>query len=192
MFKFSTQVVAAVFLILLASAGGARLMQVASDNTAAPHEETATFSRGCFWGLQERLRQIPGVIKTRVGYTGGQVPDPTFEMVASGKTGHVEAVEVRFDPCQLSYAQLVEAFLKPRKVPGLVTAAGMPSRCVIFYHGEQQAEIARQAVRQIALPGESIPQVVVQIIPASTFYLAEDYHQDYYRKNSPAGGCSLF
>jgi methionine-S-sulfoxide reductase len=192
-FKISFKLLAAAFLVIVGLGGMAWLAQAGSGQyPTRPGEETAVLSSGCFWGLQERLRDLPGVIKTRVGYTGGQVPAPTFEMVASGKTGHVEAVEVLFDPSKLTYAELLRAFLTPRKTPGQTLPAAIRSRCIIFYDSARQENVARQAVQQIKLAAGSVPYPVVDITPARTFYLAEDYHQDYYRKNLPAGGCSLF
>jgi methionine-S-sulfoxide reductase len=120
----------------------------------AAHYETATLAGGCFWGLQETLRQIPGVIKTTVGYTGGTTPNPTYEQVAGGKTGHKEAVQVVFDPAKLSYEQLLTHFLTAPVPARLATGTDNPHRPAIFY---RDAEHARppNALRIISTSQES-------------------------------------
>jgi methionine-S-sulfoxide reductase len=148
----------------------------------AAHYETATLAVGCFWGLQETLRQIPGVVKTTAGYTGGTKASPTYEEVAGGKSGHVEAVEVVFDPAKLSYEDLVNDFLVGLK-------AGAASRSEIFYHDEGQRLSAKRV--KINRSGKGKATVMTQILAATKFYPAEEYHQDYYRKSAVEHKCDL-
>jgi peptide-methionine (S)-S-oxide reductase len=146
--------------------------------------ERATFAAGCFWGVEAAFRQINGVLATAVGYTGGQVPDPGYERVCKGRTGHAEAVEVWFDPAQVSYAELLETFWRihnptTRNRQGF--DFGSQYRSAIFCHdaGQQEAAIASRDAQQ-----ESVRrQIVTQISPASAFYRAEEYHQHYLEKH---------
>jgi len=160
-------------------------------NPATMHYECATLAGGCFWSLQEELRNIPGVVKTTVGYTGGNVPNPTYEMVSSGKTGHTEAVQVIFDPSKLSYEQLLADFLNARD-PAKQSALMSSHRPAIFYHDEAQRQIAERVKAQINQSGKWKSPMLTEIVAAKTFYAAESWHQDYLRKNSAAHRCSLF
>jgi peptide-methionine (S)-S-oxide reductase len=142
--------------------------------------ERATFAAGCFWGVEAAFRQINGVLATTVGYTGGHVPDPSYDRVCGGRTGHAEAVEVWFDPAQVSYAQLLETFWRihnptTRNRQGF--DFGRQYRSAIFYHdaGQQEAAIASRDAEQ----HQRKRQIVTQIAPASAFYRAEEYHQQY-------------
>jgi peptide-methionine (S)-S-oxide reductase len=146
--------------------------------------ERATFAAGCFWGVEAAFRQINGVLQTAVGYTGGHVPDPTYERVCRGRTGHAEAVEVWFDPAQVSYAQLLQTFWRihnptTRNRQGF--DFGRQYRSAIFCHdaGQQEAAIASRDAEQQSLRR----QIVTQITPASAFYRAEEYHQRYLEKH---------
>ena len=156
------------------------------------HYETATLAGGCFWGLQETLRNIPGVVRTRVGYTGGTVPNPTYEMVVSGTTGHTESVEVIFDPARLSYEQLLTDFLTLHDPAGQTTRVGSSHRSAIFYHNEQQRETAERVKEKINHSGKWNTPITTEISKATPFYPAEEYHQDYLRKRSLARSCSMF
>jgi len=157
----------------------------------ATHLETATFAGGCFWGLQETLRQIPGVIKTTVGYTGGTTPNPTYELVAGGKSGHQEAVEVVFDPARLSYEQLLTDFLTAKTPARLATSTNSVHHPAIFYHNEAQRQAAVSVRSKIGKPGKWDAPYVADIHPATPFYRAEEFHQDYYRKTAAARMCGL-
>jgi peptide-methionine (S)-S-oxide reductase len=146
--------------------------------------ERATFAAGCFWGVEAAFRQINGVLATAVGYTGGHVPDPTYKRVCGGRTGHAEAVEVWFDPAQVSYAQLLQTFWRihnpaTRNRQGF--DFGRQYRSAIFYHDAAQRDAAissRDAEQQSVKR-----QIVTQITPASAFYRAEEYHQHYLEKH---------
>lgn len=174
-------------LVALAALGFARLAPARSA-----HYETATLTGGCFWGLQETLRQIPGVIKTTAGYTGGTVPNPTYELVHAGGTGHAEAVEVVFDPAQLSYAQLLTDFLTLRNPTRVPDSPDFTGRSGIFYHSEAQRQIAERVKAQMDRSGRWSAPVVTEITPATAFYAAEDDQQDYYRKHAGSPSCRLF
>lgn len=175
-------------LSLAAIVAAAFAIGATQKNSATTHYETATLAGGCFWSLQEELRDIPGVVKTTVGYTGGNVPNPTYEMVSSGKTGHTEAVQVIFDPAKLSYEQLLADFLAGH-IPQSATSSHRPA---IFYHDAAQQQIAERVEMQIAQPGKLKNPVTAEIVAAKTFYPAESWHQDYFRKNAAAHTCSLF
>ena len=145
--------------------------------------ERATFAAGCFWGVEGAFRQINGVLRTTVGYTGGHVPNPTYNRVCRGRTGHAEAVEVWFDPAQVSYAQLLQTFWEihnptTRNRQGL--DFGRQYRSAIFYHddGQKEAALASREAQQQSLKR----QIVTEITPASAFYPAEEYHQHYLEK----------
>jgi peptide-methionine (S)-S-oxide reductase len=150
--------------------------------------ERATLAAGCFWGVEAAFRQIHGVVQTAVGYTGGHVPDPGYERVCRGRTGHAEAVEVWFDPAQVSYPQLLQAFWR---IHNPVTRNrqgfdfGRQYRSAIFYHdtSQQEAAIASRDAEQQSLRR----QIVTQITPASAFYRAEEYHQRYLEKHGRPG-----
>ena len=150
--------------------------------------ERATFAAGCFWGVEAAFRQVHGVLQTAAGYTGGHVPDPTYEQVCRHRTGHAEAVEVWFDPAQVGYEQLLQTFWRihnptTRNRQGF--DFGSQYRSAIFYHdaGQQEAAIAsRDAEQQSARR-----QIVTQITPASAFYRAEEYHQRYLEKHGRTG-----
>jgi peptide-methionine (S)-S-oxide reductase len=149
--------------------------------------ERATFAAGCFWGVEAAFRQIPGVLQTAVGFTGGHVPNPTYERVCGHRTGHAEAVEVWFDPAQVSYGQLLETFWRihnPTTRNRQGWDFGSQYRSAIFYHGADQQELAIAA--RDAEQHSLRRQIVTQITPASAFYRAEEYHQRYLEKHGRA------
>jgi peptide methionine sulfoxide reductase msrA/msrB len=157
-----------------------------------PKSETAIFAGGCFWGMQEILRQIPGVIKTTVGYTGGTVPNPTYQMVCSRTTGHAEAVQIVFNPSKLSYEQLVGFFFRmhdPTTRDRQENDVGSEYRSAIFYTSDDQKQIAERVKAQVDKSGKWKRPVVTEITKASVFYPAEDYHQDYFLKNTGGYSC---
>jgi peptide-methionine (S)-S-oxide reductase len=143
----------------------------------------ATFGAGCFWGVEAAFRQLDGVTKTRVGYTGGALENPTYEDVCSHTTGHAEVVEVDYDPDQVSYDELLEVFWRkhnPTQLNRQGWDIGDQYRSVIFVHDEQQRDAAEQS-KQNEQAAYRKP-IVTQIEPAPTFYEAEDYHQQYLEK----------
>lgn len=152
----------------------------------------ATFAAGCFWGVEKILSHIPGVVATSVGYAGGTAPNPTYEQICTGRTGHAEAVEVVYDTSQVSYQELLTTFFEyhdPTTVNRQGPDLGSQYRSVIFYHDEEQAEMARRAKKALEQKKVFQAPVVTEIIPAAPFYRAEEYHQKYLEKN-PFGYCS--
>ncbi len=153
----------------------------------------ATFAAGCFWGVEEAFRQTPGVLETTVGYTGGQLDHPTYEQVCSDRTGHAEAVEVRFDPDRISYARLLEMFWSlhnPTTLNRQGPDVGSQYRSAVFYHDDQQREQAEAMKRRLDESGVFGRPIVTEITPASTFWPAEDYHQQYVHKRG-GGSCHV-
>jgi len=143
--------------------------------------QTATFACGCFWGVESKFQQMEGVISTDVGYTGGTTESPTYQSVCGGGTGHAEAVEIVFDPSQVSYLDLLQRFFNMHDPTDTGDTHGGQYRAAIFYHSTDQEAAARQFAQQIQ--ASSGRAVTTQIAPAVTFFRAEEYHQDYYKKN---------
>ena len=147
--------------------------------------EKATFGAGCFWGVEEAFRQTPGVSSTAVGYAGGTLDNPTYEQVCSGRTGHAEVVQVEFDPAQVSYEQLLQVFWEnhnPTQLNRQGPDIGTQYRSAIFYHSPEQKAVAEQSKQQLEASGQFNRPIVTQIEAASTFYRAEEYHQQYLAK----------
>lgn len=154
--------------------------------------EKATFAAGCFWGVEESFYDLPGVVATRVGYTGGNLEQPSYQQVCSDSTGHAEAVEVTFDPDMISYEQLLAVFWQahdPTQLNRQGPDVGSQYRSAIFYHSEQQRLLAEQSRDTLDASGRYRRSLVTEIVPASTFWEAEEYHQKYHLKNS--GGCGF-
>jgi peptide methionine sulfoxide reductase msrA/msrB len=155
--------------------------------------EMATFAAGCFWGVEEAFKQIEGVIETTVGYTGGSYPHPTYEQVCTGKTGHAEAVCIKFDPKIVSYEDLLSEFWRihdPTTPNCQGPDVGTQYRSAIFYHNEAQKEAAERSREEFDRSRVYSNKAVTEIVPASTFYPAEDYHQDYFEKQG-GGSCHV-
>lgn len=156
--------------------------------------EKAVFAAGCFWGVEASFRRVRGVVSARVGYTGGRTRDPTYEDVCTDTTGHAEAVEVEFDPTIVSYGQLLDVFWgihDPTTLNRQGPDRGTQYRSAVFYASEQQraeAEASRDRLQASGRLGRA--NVVTEIVPAGTFYEAEEYHQRYFEKRG-GGGCRL-
>jgi peptide-methionine (S)-S-oxide reductase len=149
----------------------------------------ATFAAGCFWGVGATFRQLPGVLSTRVGYTGGQMPNPTYDDVCTDRTGHAEAVEVEYDPAKVSYEQLLNVFWEnhdPTTPNRQGPDWGTQYRSVIFFHSPEQESAAKVSKEALDKSGRFRNKVVTQIVPATTFYPAEDYHQQHLEKRGLA------
>jgi peptide-methionine (S)-S-oxide reductase len=147
--------------------------------------EKATFAAGCFWGVEAAFRQIPGVVGTRVGYTGGHTDDPTYERVCSHTTGHAEAVEVTFDPERVSYEQLLDVFWtnhNPTTKNRQGLDIGDQYRSAVFFHSPEQQEAAERTKEAVQAKLHWPKKVVTEIVPAPEFHEAEDYHQQYHEK----------
>ncbi len=145
----------------------------------------ATFAAGCFWGVEAAFRQVPGVKQTAVGYTGGQMTSPTYEQVCTDRTGHAEAVEVEYDPAQVSYENLLEVFWAnhdPTQLNRQGPDYGSQYRSAIFYHTPEQQAAAEASKQALADSGKLRRPIVTQIVPAAEFYRAEEYHQQYLEK----------
>ena len=146
----------------------------------------ATFGAGCFWHVEDLLAKTKGVKSTKVGYTGGQLPNPTYEEVCTDRTGHAEAVEVEFDPEEISFEELLDIFWNnhnPTTLNRQGPDVGNQYRSAIFYHDEKQKEIAEKSKQSISESGKYDNPVVTEIVPAPTFYDAEEYHQKYFKKH---------
>ena len=159
---------------------------VISSTGRAAELEKATFAGGCFWCMVPPFEALAGVVSVTSGYTGGHTKDPTYEEVSSGTTGHAESVEIVYDPSKISYSKLLDVFwhnIDPTAKDGQFCDFGEQYRTAIFYHNEEQKKLAEDSKKAIeqskVLPGP----IYTQIVPASVFYKAEEYHQDYYRKN---------
>ena len=148
--------------------------------------ERATFAAGCFWGIEAAFREVKGVISTRVGYTGGRTKDPTYEEACTGKTGHAEAVEVIFDADIVSYQELLELFWSihdPTQLNRQGPDYGTNYRSAIFYHSDDQKNLAEGSRKKLEDSGRfGRRPVVTEIVPATSFYPAEEYHQQFYEK----------
>jgi peptide methionine sulfoxide reductase msrA/msrB len=148
--------------------------------------ETATFAGGCFWCTQADFEKVPGVVKVVAGYTGGHKENPTYEEASSGTTGHVEAVQVYYDPAKITYEELLNWFwrhIDPTDPSGQFVDRGSQYRSVIFYHNEEQKRLAERSRDALTKSGKFDKPIVTEIIKFTKFYEAEDYHQDYYKKN---------
>ena len=149
--------------------------------------EKATFAAGCFWGVEAAFRQVEGVLSTRVGYTGGSVPNPTYEQVCTDRTGHAEAVEVIYDASRVSYDDLLDVFWSnhnPTTKNRQGFDVGTQYRSAIFFHSPEQEQAARASRERVQATLDR--PIVTEITPASDFYEAEDYHQQYLEKRGRA------
>lgn len=150
----------------------------------------ATFAAGCFWGVEFKLSQVPGVLSTRVGYTGGATKDPSYEEVCTDGTGHAEAVEVTYDPAKVSYEKLLDVFFSlhdPTQVDRQGPDVGTQYRTAVFYHSAAQELAASTAIKKLNASGKFRRPIATQVVPADTFYPAEEYHQKYYQKRGKQG-----
>ena len=153
----------------------------------------ATFAAGCFWGVEEEFRHIKGVTSTMAGYTGGKLANPSYEDVCTDTTGHAEAVELEYDPAQVSYEKLLDTFwkihdptTKDRQGPDF----GSQYRSAIFFHTPEQERAALASKKKLEASGAFERPIVTQIVPASAFFRAEEYHQQYFAKRGLAS-CRL-
>ena len=160
------------------------LVAVGTNSYSDAQEEKATFAGGCFWCIESAFEGLEGVVEVISGYTGGQKENPTYEEVCSGTTGHYEAVQVTYDPSKVTYRQLLEVFwrqIDPTDAEGQFSDRGSQYRTAIFYHNDEQRRLAEESKEVLDKSGRFSTPIVTQILPAPTFYRAEDYHQNYYR-----------
>ena len=149
--------------------------------------KTAIFAGGCFWCMVKPFDTLPGIVSVVSGYTGGTTVNPTYEQVARGQTGHTEAVQITYDPEVISYSELVEIYWQqtdPTDAGGQFADRGDSYRPVIYYNNDEQKNIAEKSKQSLQDSGVFNREIVTKIEPATTFYPAEDYHQDFYKKNS--------
>jgi peptide-methionine (S)-S-oxide reductase len=149
----------------------------------------ASFAAGCFWGVEAAFRQVEGVLDAAVGYTGGRLENPTYEDVCSGRTGHAETVEVEYDPSRVSYEQLLDVFWEnhdPTTLNRQGPDVGEQYRSAIFFHTPEQQAVATESKANLEKSGKYKRPIVTQILPASKFFRAEEYHQRYLEKHGLA------
>jgi peptide-methionine (S)-S-oxide reductase len=149
----------------------------------------ATFAAGCFWGVEATFRQLPGVLSTQVGYTGGRLENPTYKDVCTDTTGHAEAVEVEYDPAKISYNKLLDVFWEnhdPTQLNRQGPDFGKQYRSAIFFHDAEQERAAKASKEALEKSRRFTKPIVTQIVPAEKFYEAEDYHQQYLEKRGLA------
>lgn len=147
--------------------------------------EKATFGAGCFWGVEAAFRQIKGVVSTAVGFSGGNYDNPSYHDVCTGRTGHAEVVEVTYDPARVSYEDLLKVFWEnhnPTTLNRQGWDVGTQYRSAIYFHNAKQEAAARASKEQLEKSGKYRKPIVTEVTPASTFYMAEDYHQQYLEK----------
>jgi peptide-methionine (S)-S-oxide reductase len=154
--------------------------------------ELATLGGGCFWCLEAVYQQLKGVQHVESGYTGGEVPNPTYEQICEGSTGHAEVVKIEFDPAIVSYREVLEIFFTihdPTTLNRQGNDVGTQYRSVIYYHNPQQQECAKHVIAEMANVWDA--PIVTELRPLETWYKAEDYHQNYYRNNPMQGYCAF-
>ena len=167
---------------------------MSTANQPAPGREIATLAGGCFWCLEAVYDDLKGVESVASGYMGGKRPNPTYEQVCSGATGHAEVVEIEFDPAKVSYRELLEVFFvihDPTTPDRQGNDVGTQYRSAIFYHSPEQQAAAREVMERLGAAKVYDDPIVTQLVPASTFYPAEDYHQEYFRRNPGQPYCAF-
>ena len=159
-------------------------LSASAQSTPSP-SNTAIFAGGCFWCIEADFEKLAGVVSVESGYTGGDLDNPTYQQVSAGRTGHAEAVRVSFDPSKVSYEQLVDYFwhhIDPTVKDQQFCDVGSQYRSAIFYQGDAQKRVAEASKKALEQSGR-LKHIFTEVVPAAKFYLAEDYHQDYYKKN---------
>ena len=176
----------------MADSGYGDYLYLFADKSAR-NTETAIFAAGCFWGVEEYFSRVKGVIKSESGYTGGTKKNPTYEEVCTGKTGHAESVRIIFDPKVVSYEKLLQHFWEihdPTSLNKQGNDTGSQYRSAIFYTNPKQETVSKASLEKLAKSGKYSQKIVTEILPEKEFYLAEEYHQDYLKKN-PHGYCHI-
>ena len=165
-----------------------------NPSTDGSGSEVTTLGGGCFWCLEAVFDEVQGVTDVVSGYAGGAAPNPTYEQVCSGRTGHAEVVQVRFDPKRIAYRELLELFFSihdPTTLNRQGADAGTQYRSVIFYHDDEQKRVAEQLIRELESAKTFHKPIVTQIAPFHGFYPAEEYHQEYFKRNPYQGYCQV-
>jgi len=179
------------FLLLLCFVLAGSVSSVSPSSAADGNLQTATFAGGCFWCMQPAFEGVPGVVSTQVGYTGGHTQNPSYDEVCSGTTGHAESLEVKFDPTKISYPKLLDIYwhnIDPTVRDQQFCDEGTQYRTAIFYHGPEQKKEAEESKAELEKSKPFKGPIVTEIVPASTFYPAEDYHQQYCKTHKVAYG----
>ncbi|MCS7024927.1 MAG: peptide-methionine (S)-S-oxide reductase MsrA [Bryobacteraceae bacterium] len=154
--------------------------------------EVATLAGGCFWCLEAVFEEVQGIVSVTSGYMGGTVPNPTYEQVCTGATGHAEVVQLRYDPERVTFRELLDVFFAihdPTTLNRQGNDVGTQYRSAIFYHSEEQKKLAQEHINHLTLAGAFSDPIVTEVVPASEFYAAEDYHQHYFRNHSGQPYC---
>ena len=175
-----------IFLLSYALIAACTIANSQGQNPSPTETRTAVFAGGCFWCIQPAFDKAKGVIKTVVGYSGGSEPNPTYELVASEKTGHRESIQSTYDPAKISYDQLLEIYwrqIDPTQADGQFTDIGPSYRAAIFYGSDDEKRVAETSKEELARSGKFNKPIVTEILPAMKFYPAEAYHQKYYQQN---------
>ncbi|MCS7078135.1 MAG: peptide-methionine (S)-S-oxide reductase MsrA [Bacteroidia bacterium] len=162
------------------------------NTVVSPNAQTATLAGGCFWCIEAIYLEVEGVERVVSGYTGGHKPNPTYEQVCSGNTGHAEAVEIKFNPDKISYKEILEIFFTihdPTTLNRQGNDIGTQYRSAIFYHTPEQKAIAETVIKEAQNQWQN--PIVTELVPAQTFYKAEDYHQNYYNLHPNQGYCAV-
>jgi peptide-methionine (S)-S-oxide reductase len=170
------------------------LMTVNDGVSAGSREEVATLAGGCFWCLEAVYDELRGVESVESGYSGGTVPDPTYRQVVTGTTGHAEVVRVTFDPEVVSFREILEVFFTihdPTTLNRQGADVGPQYRSAIFYHDEEQRRVAEDLISELETEGVWDDPIVTEVTPFERFYIAEDYHQEYYRNNAYQPYCQV-
>lgn len=169
-------------------------MSSSSSPTPTPRREVATLGGGCFWCLEAVFDELQGVEDVVSGYSGGHVPNPSYEAVCTGRTGHAEVVQITFDPDVISYRDLLRVFFSihdPTTRNRQGADVGPQYRSVIFYHSPEQKAVAEEVIAELDAAGIWGRPIVTEVVPFQAFYPAEDYHQEYYRRNPYQGYCQV-
>ena len=175
-----------IFLLSYALIAACTIANSQGQNPSPTETRTAVFAGGCFWCIQPAFDKAKGVIKTVVGYSGGSEPNPTYELVASEKTGHRESIQITYDLAKISYDQLLEIYwrqIDPTQADGQFTDIGPSYRAAIFYGSDDEKRVAETSKEKLARSGKFNKPIVTQILPAMKFYPAEANHQKYYQQN---------
>jgi methionine-S-sulfoxide reductase len=175
-----------IVVMIAAGLSLAPIANVQAQNGSQTATRTAVFAGGCFWCIQPAFDKAPGVIKTVVGYCGGTEPNPTYEIVGSEKTKYRESIEVTYDPSKISYDQLLDIYwrqIDPTQADGQFTDIGPSYRAAIFYGNDDEKKIAEASKQKLGSSGKFKNPIVTEIIPATKFWPAEEYHQKYYQQN---------
>ena len=173
-----------LLLLMLMLCASASASTVAVD--LHPNAATATFAGGCFWCMEPPFDKLDGVLSTTSGYIGGRTANPNYEQVSAGRTGHAEAVQVRYDPKKIDYQTLLDVFwrnIDPLAANRQFCDVGDQYRSAVFFHGAEQERLARASKQALEQSGRFKQPIVTELVAAGRFYPAEDYHQDYYTKN---------